>query len=83
LIGKTAAIYELVIDGIKAVAVQVNGIPLESELVISDYEMAILTAVAAKFRGRARGCYLHQSQVKINIYNYVSYKSMVESLSEY
>ena len=80
----TAALYELVIDRIKAVAVQVNGIPLEPKLMISDYEIEILTKVAAKFPSvRARGCYFHQSQVKTNIYNYCKYKSMLKSLSEY
>ncbi|EFX71709.1 hypothetical protein DAPPUDRAFT_111401 [Daphnia pulex] len=61
--GKVTALYELVIDRIKAVSAQVNVIPLEPKLMISDYEIAILTAVAAKFpNGRARGCYFHQSQ---------------------
>jgi hypothetical protein len=65
--GKVTALYEFVIVRIKAVAAQVNGMPLEPELMISDYEIVILTAVAAKFpNGRARGCYFHQSQVQIN-----------------
>jgi hypothetical protein len=63
---KTTGLYERVIERIQAVANEINLVPLEPQLMISDYEIAILTAVAARFpNGRARGCYFHQSQVKI------------------
>jgi hypothetical protein len=69
---KTAALYEQVIERIKLVAFQTNRVALEPQLMISDYEIAILSAVSSQFPGgRARGCYFHQSQVnmfKINIY---------------
>jgi hypothetical protein len=61
---KTTGLYGRVIDRIKAVAAEINRVPLEPELMVSDYEIAILTAVAAKFpNGRALGCYFHKSQV--------------------
>jgi hypothetical protein len=61
---KTAALYEEVIERIQAVSIESNRVRINPELMISDYEMAILTAVASKFpNGRARGCYFHQSQV--------------------
>jgi hypothetical protein len=41
MIGKVTALYDLVIDWIKAVAAQINRIPLDPELMISDYEIAI------------------------------------------
>ena len=64
---KTTGFYGQVIDHIKAVATEINIVPLESELMVSDYDIAILTAVAAK-NGRARGCYFHQSQEHFKIY---------------
>jgi hypothetical protein len=63
---KTTSLYERVIERIQAVANEINLVPLEPQLMISDYEIAILTAVAARFpNDRGRGCYFHQSQVKI------------------
>ena len=63
---KTTSLYERVIERIQAVVNEINLVPLEPQLMISDYEIAILTAVAARFpNSRARGCYFHQSQVKI------------------
>ena len=61
---KTAALYEEVIERIQAVCIESNRVRIDPELMISDYEMAILTAVASKFpNGRAKGCYFHLSQV--------------------
>ena len=61
---KTTGLYGRVIDRIKAVAAEINRVPLEPELMVSDYEIAILTAVAAKFsNGSAGGCYFHLNQV--------------------
>ena len=65
---KTAALYEQVIERIKSVALETNRVSLEPQLMISDYEIAILSAVSSKFPGgRARGCYFHQSLVNMFI----------------
>jgi hypothetical protein len=66
---KTTGLYGRVIDRIKAVAAEINRVLLEPELMVSDYYIAILTAVAAKFpNGRASGCYFYQSQVHFKTY---------------
>ena len=69
---KTAALYEKVIERIKLVAFQTNRVALEPQLMISDYEIAILSAVSSQFPGgRARGCYFHQSQVNMFLKKYI------------
>jgi hypothetical protein len=42
---KTAALYEQVIERIKSVALETNKVSLEPQLMISDYEIAILCRV--------------------------------------
>jgi hypothetical protein len=63
---RTTAMYERIIERVKSVAVQENRAPLEPNLMISDYEVAILTAMGSQFpNARVRGCYFHQGQVRI------------------
>lgn len=69
---KTQALYEVALRKVLEVCLQQTGrIPTPARL-ISDYELAILQALANVFpTGRARGCYFHSGQVGLftpNIY---------------
>jgi MULE transposase domain len=61
---KTQKLYEDVFAAIKQVAASNQGKEPAPQLIISDFEIAIMGAAAIQFpSGRARGCWFHFSQV--------------------
>ena len=62
---KRQALYEKVIDHMIATVEENVGCRPEPELIMSDYEMAILSALSSRFpNSRVRGCFFHYSQVR-------------------
>lgn len=61
---KTAALYRLVMQRIMEVAATVPGEDFPAEVMVSDFEIAIMSTMEETFpNGRVRGCWFHFGQV--------------------
>jgi hypothetical protein len=61
---KKQGLYEQVLDVIIHLAQALFGKAIQPEFVMSDYEIAILSAMSLKFpTARIRGCWFHYCQV--------------------
>ena len=58
------SLYEKVIDHMISIVEEKIGYRPTPELIMSDFEIAILSAMASRFpQSRIRGCFFHYSQV--------------------
>lgn len=71
---KTRVLYELAMNRLLEVCVQHTGRRPVPALLVSDYELAILEALAICFpTGRSRGCWYHSGVVSLFLFFSVRY----------